>query len=142
MRPGAPPHRLGLHRSPQGGSLEGQARQDSHYRFIINGIEDELIGIFDLAGEAVRYRGRAEGPKFVRKCVLPTPTRGFSRSSEAGRCWRWVQQWCEGFTREAMKHISAIQVRYLLVGWGQEAERERSPDEQEARRPGQGHRAP
>ena len=74
MRSGAPPPDWDFTEA-HGGNLEGQARQDSHYRFI-KGIEDELIGIFDLADEAARYRGWAEGPKFVRKCVLPTPYPG------------------------------------------------------------------
>ena len=39
-------------------NVEGSARSEAHYAYILKNVEEELIGIFDLGEEGDQYRGR------------------------------------------------------------------------------------
>ena len=50
---------------------DAEMRAWSHLCHLWDGIEHELIGLFDLVGpDDVAYRGRADGPRFVNRPVL------------------------------------------------------------------------
>ncbi len=80
--------------------LKGQERLDAHYRFLVAGIEMELLDAFGIDDDdAAAYLGRADAPEEVWRCALPPATNGRPRSSAAGRRWRWLGQRCEAACR-------------------------------------------
>ena len=72
---------------------EPSERAASHHCQLWKMAEHDLIGIYDLNGaEDYRYRGRADGPRFVNKEVLSRCAHGGAREKPRARYLRWLAE--------------------------------------------------
>ena len=73
--------------------LAGQAKADALYPFVLNNIEEELIGAFDIEeAEAEDFRGRGFKPTFVWRQAGGAPSGNHPASSAKGRHSRLLER--------------------------------------------------
>ncbi len=79
-------------------SAEGQGRRqapedlDQYYRAFVEALEEEVIARVDMTESQLnKFRGRAEGPRFIRTPAIQPVAYGYPRASELARDLRRLQ---------------------------------------------------
>ena len=73
--------------------LHGQARIDALHTLVIDGIENELIDLYDIPEvERELFKGRGRAPKFVWRHAGGAPSGKAVASNRTARTWRLLQK--------------------------------------------------